>query len=511
MTQEFIQCTKQRSKPCPSVKYRFFLLGLLLIWCTVNGTSQEQEQLNVLFMISDDLTATAVSSYENPACATPNIDRLASEGTRFTRAYCQYPVCGPSRASLMFGYYPNATTTYGYESGRENVGPDHQSWAQLFKNNGYYTARVGKIFHMGSVDIMKGRNGKDDPASWTERYNSPAPEVHAEGEGELVQRNPYGLRPVLQDTSRNGGNLMNIVRTVEDEVHTDAETADKVSALLREHKDEPFFIAAGFFRPHVPFVAPKSFFEPYPHEQMVLPPQVVNDWDDIPEQGINYVNSVNGQMSKEQEKKAVAAYYASTSFLDAQVGKVLQTLREEGLEDNTIVIFTSDHGFHLGEHRFWMKVSLLEESVRVPMIIKVPGKEPAVCHSFAELIDLYPTVSELAGLNPPEDIQGKSLAGMIDNPEKEVRDFAFSVSKRFGRIGYLIRTDRWAYIQYGDQAEGGMELYNMIYDPGQFNNLANHPRYQKVVAEMKVRLRNKLAEVRDNDLGITYDQGKAKP
>lgn len=466
--------------------------------------AQDKERLNVLFIISDDLTATAVSAYENGACYTPNIDRLASEGTLFTKAYCQYPVCGPSRASMMFGYYPNATTTYGYVSGRENVGPNRQSWAQLFKDNGYYTARVGKIFHMGSVDIMKGRNGKDDPAFWTERFNSPAPEIHSRGELELVQNNPYGLRPVLKDTSWNGGNLINIVKTAENEVQTDAETADKVSELLRKHKNEPFFIAAGFFRPHVPFVAPKSYHDRYPYEQIVMPPMVANDWDDIPEQGINYVNSVNGEMSAEQEKKAVAAYYASTSFLDAQVGKVLETLKEEGLEESTIVIFTSDHGYFLGEHRFWMKVGLMEESVRVPLIIKVPGKDPAVSHSFAELIDLYPTISELAGLRPPDNVQGKSLAPVFENPKHEVRDFVFSVSQRNGRMGFLIRSSDWAYIQYGEEAEGGMELYDMNYDRGQYNNVALHPHYTGVVSEMQNRLKVKLIEVRDNDLEIDY-------
>jgi len=471
---------------------------------TLQIQAQDKKELNVLFMISDDLTATALSSYENGASHTPNIDQLASEGTRFTKAYCQYPVCGPSRASMMFGYYPNATTTYGYISGRENVGPNRQSWAQLFKDNGYYTARVGKIFHMGSVDIMKGRNGEDDPASWTERFNSPAPEVHAKGDRELVQNNPYGLLTVSKDPNWNGGNQINIVKTVENEIHTDAETANKVSELLRQHKNEPFFIAAGFFRPHVPFVAPKSSFDGYPHEQVVMPPKVANDWHDIPEQGINYVNSVNGEMSVEQEKKAVAAYYASTSFLDDQVGKVLQTLKEEGLEKNTIVIFTSDHGFFLGEHRFWMKVGLMEESARVPLIIKIPGQAPAVCHSFAELIDLYPTISELAGLQPPNALQGKSLALLIENPKHEVRDFAFSVSQRNGRMGFLIRSSDWAYIQYGEKAEGGMELYDMKYDAGQYNNLALHPNYTDVVSEMQDLLKEKLVEVRTNDLGIDY-------
>lgn len=490
----------------PARKYLIKIVLLTLVVSTIQLSDMysQSEKMNVLFIISDDLTTTALSCYENQQCYTPNIDRLASEGTRFTRAYCQYPVCGPSRASLMFGYYPNATQTYGYVSGRENVGPNRPSWAQHFKNNGYYTARVGKIFHMGSVDIMKGRNGQDDEASWTERFNSPAPEVHSRGEGELVQKNPYGIRPVLQDTNLNGGNLMNIVKTVEDETQTDAVTADKVSELIRKHKNEPFFIATGFFRPHVPFVAPKSYFEPYPHQQMVLPPQVENDWDDIPAQGINYVNSVNGQMSEEQEKKAVAAYYATTDFLDAQVGKVLNTLREEGLEDKTIVIFTSDHGYLLGEHRFWMKVSLMEESARVPLIIKVPGKDPAVCHSFAELVDLYPTIAELAGLESPDHLQGESLAPVFDNPEESVRDIAFSVSQRNGVMGFLIRTAKWAYIQYGEKAEKGMELYDMEHDPGQYNNLATHPRFKDIVSEMQERLTHKLRKVRDNDLGIDY-------
>lgn len=483
---------------------RFFFSVVLITICTATVFSQERSRPNVLFIISDDLTTTALSSYENTACHTPNIDQLASEGTIFTRAYCQYPVCGPSRASLMFGYYPNATKTYGYVSGRENVGPSNQSWAQFFKNQGYYTARVGKIFHMGSVDIMKGRDGQDDSASWTERFNSPAPELFVRGESELVQKNPFGLRGILRGENLNGGNLMNIVKADEGEIHTDAKTADKVSELLQEHKSKPFFIAAGFFRPHVPFIAPRSFYYPYPHEEVVLPPIIQNDWDDIPQQGINYVTSVNGQMTVEQEKKAVAAYYASTSFLDAQVGKVLQTLKEQGLEDNTIVIFTSDHGYLLGEHRFWMKVSLMEESARVPLIIKVPGKDPAVCHSFAELIDLFPTVTSLAGFTPPGTIQGKNLSPLFDDPQLEIKEFAFSVSMRNGNMGHLIRTDNWAYIQYGEEEDSKNELYDMNYDPRQYNNLVSYPKHKKVVQEMKNKLRLKLEEIRNNNLGISY-------
>lgn len=470
-----------------------FLAITLLVGC-----QQQPKPLNVLFIIADDLTATAVSAYENKACQTPNIDRLAGEGVRFTRTYCQYPVCGPSRASFMSGYYPSATTTYGYVSGRKNIGPDRKTWSQLFKENGYYTARVSKIFHMGvPIDIEKGNDGKDDPASWTERFNSQGPEWRAPGEGELVQGNPDGTLPI------KGGNVMTIVKADGDDlVHSDGKTAEKASALIRQHKDEPFFLAVGFVRPHVPFVAPRDYFAPYPFEAVSLPPKVEGDWDDIPERGINYVTSVNGQMSETQEQKAIAAYYASVAYLDAQVGKVLQTLKEEGLDDNTIVVFTSDHGFHLGEHRFWMKVSLHEESVRVPMIIKVPGKKAAVCHSFTELLDLYPTIAELAGLDYSENLQGKSLVEVLDDPSKAVRDMAFSVSQ--GGRTFLLRTEKWAYIQYDEDAGAGIELFDMETDPKQYNNLALDPTYESIVAEFQQKLKEKLQSIRTNDLDISY-------
>ena len=408
---------------------------LCFLFFVLSSCTQETKKPNILFIIADDLTTTAVSSYGNTECNTPNIDKLASEGVLFTRTYSQYPVCGPSRASLMSGYYPSATTTYGYVSGRENIGPKRKMWSQLFKDHGYYTARVSKIFHMGvPIDIENGSDGQDDEQSWTERFNSQGPEWKAPGKGELVQGNPDGTLPI------RGGNVMTIVKGDGDDlVHSDGKTAEKASELIRKHKNEPFFLAVGFVRPHVPFVAPRNYFEPYPHNKIMLPKKIENDWDDIPERGINYVTSVNGKMSTEQEKKAIAAYYASVSYMDAQVGKVLNTLKEEGLEGNTIVIFTSDHGFHLGEHQFWMKVSLHEESVKVPMIIKVPGKKPAVCHSFTELLDLYPTITELAGLEIPRHIQGKSLVKTLHDPKLKVRDMAFSVSQ--GGKSFLLRDE----------------------------------------------------------------------
>ncbi|WP_225444207.1 sulfatase [Echinicola arenosa] len=476
------------------------ILTVLFCFFFFVASAQKKEKLNVLFLIADDLTATAVSAYGNPIEITPNIDQLAKEGTLYSSAYCQFPICGPSRASFMSGYYPHATETFGYTSGRENLGPDKVTWSQLFKQNDYYTARVSKIYHMGvPIDIELGSDGADDEASWEERFNSKGPEWTAEGEAELVQGNPYGTLP------RKGGNVMTIVKAEGDDlVHSDGRTAEKASELIRAHKDEPFFLAVGFVRPHVPFVAPKNYFRPFPYQEMVLPPKVIGDWDDIPANGINYVTSVNAQMSEDQQKKAIGAYYASVSYMDAQVGKVLNTLKEEGLEDNTIVIFTSDHGFHLGEHDFWMKVSLHEESAKVPLIIKVPGKEPAVCHSFAELIDLYPTIAELAGLKLPNAIQGKSLVKTLDDPSYKVRDMAFSVSRWRGKPLFLLRSEKWAFIQYEEDGNGGMELFDMERDPMQFNNLALNPQYREVVSDFKTRLKEKLAEVRDNDLGKTY-------
>jgi len=473
-------------------------LFLAIMFTFSSCKEEETKPFNVLFIIADDLTTTAISSYENGVCQSPNIDALAAESVVYSKAYSQYPVCGPSRASIMSGYYPNATTTFGYVSGRENIGPDRATLPQLFKNNGYYTARVSKIYHMGvPIDIETGSNGQDDAASWTQRFNSKGPEWKAKGFAELVQGNPDG------SIERKGGNVMTIVQADGGDLeHSDGRTAQKASELIRKHKNEPFFLAVGFVRPHVPFVAPKSYFDPYPYAKMILPKKKSDDWDDIPKRGINYVTSVNGKMSLVQQQKAIAAYYASVSYMDAQVGKVLQTLEEEGLEENTIVVFTSDHGFHLGEHDFWMKVSLHEESVKVPMMIKVPGKAAVVCDSFVELLDLYPTIAALADLETTPHIQGKSLVKTLDNSKESVRDMAFSVSQ--GGRSFLLRTDEWAFIQYNEDASAGVELYDMINDPKQYQNLALLPEFEAVVKDFQIKLKGKLKEVRENDLQIDY-------
>ena len=467
--------------------YRSLAILFLLFPALLSG----REKQNVLFIISDDLTSTALGCYGNTLCKTPHIDRLAAQGTLFTRAYCQATFCGPSRASLMFGYYPYASKASGYTSGRKEVGEDKDSWAQHFKKNGYHSARISKVFHMGvPPDITKGSDGADDPESWNEAYNSKGPETKVPGLAKQLSNNPGGLKE-----GTGSSQSFNVVEAEGDDlVHSDGKTAQKAVELLHKYKDmeKPFFLAVGFLRPHVPLVAPKKYFAPYPLGKIVLPPKIPGDQDDIPQNPANKRTTANYKMDLNQQKGTLRAYYASVSFVDALVGKILTALVATGQRDNTIVIFTSDHGYHLGEHDMWQKVSIHEESARVPLIICVPGKKPAVCHSLTELIDLYPTVSKLCDLKIPGNIQGKDISGMLDDPAVKVRDAALSSGK-----GRLLRTENWAFLDYGKSGE----LYDMEKDPKQYVNLIDNPAYSETLAAMKAKLKAKLTEISKNDLG----------
>lgn len=468
----------------------------------IASTSLRAAEYNVLFLISDDLTANALSCYGNEICETPHIDRLAARGTRFTRAYCQATYCGPSRASFLTGYYPHATGVLGYTNPRPNIG-DRATWPQHFMQHGYYSARVGKIYHMGVPGGIEyggdGRdhdhyNGADDELSWTERYNSPGPEWKAAGDGETLEGNPDGKKPVV------GGNTFVVVEADGgDLVHADGKAAQKAAALIEKQAGERFWLGVGFVRPHVPFVAPRKYYEPFlPYEKLELPPKIPGDWDDIPKPGINYKTSENMKMDIRRQKKALGGYYASVAYMDAQVGVVLDALENAGIADETIVIFTSDHGYHLGEHDFWAKVSLRDPSSGVPLIVCVPGQEPAVCDSLVELIDLFPTTAKLCGLPVPERLQGLDISPLLEDPKKEVREAAFSVAPM--RNGFLLRTREHAFIQYGEDAAGGTELFDIREDPNGYENLADDAEQAPLVSEFRQRLTEKLAELRENDL-----------
>jgi iduronate 2-sulfatase len=471
------------------------ILGLIVACTCANagGPKPGSRKLNVLFLISDDLTASALGCYGNRQCKTPHIDRLAGRGVRFNRAYCQFPVCGPSRAALMSGMYAQVIGVTGNGAATRftrNLG-DRPALPQLFRSHGWYTARVSKIYHMRVPgDITAGVDGPDHAPSWTERFNCQGPEWMTKGEHSLpttqkVRKIPdkhYGL---------GFGTAFYIVKGASDGAEQpDVQAADKAIELLARHKEEPFFLAVGLVRPHVPLVAPAGFFKPYPLGSIDLAKGVKDDQADIPRPGISLNSKRIGLEGKDDKKREVlAAYYAAVAYMDAQVGRILAALEKEGLRDNTVVVFCSDHGYHLGEHDLWQKMSLHEESARIPLIVSAPGYKPGVSDSLAEQIDLYPTLADLAGLKVPAHCQGKSLKPVLADPGKGVREAAYCLKGR----AHLLRTDRWAFISYGNPGrDGPAELYDMKKDPRQFTNLAGDAGHAAVVKEMRARLAAQL-------------------
>jgi choline-sulfatase len=445
---------------------------------------------NVLLIMSDDLAA-CLSCYGNATCRTPNLDRLASEGVLFERAYCQYPVCGPSRASFMSGLYPNTTKLTGNQKqlGSFKVSnkalANHPSIGEFLRNNGYFSARVGKIYHMGIPGgIEIGEPGGDEPASWDYAYNVLAPETFSPGQHELLS----------PKRTHMGSNFSRII-VPDEQIATqhDMLAAQQAIAILENRKksapEKGFFLAVGFVRPHVPLVAPQRLFDRYAPAQMKLPPVPVGDLDDVPVPARAMDNMPRYGMNDEQQRQAMAGYYASVNFMDEQVGKLLAALERLDLRKNTIVVFTSDHGYNLGEHQCWQKLSLWEESTRVPFIISAPGfaasagkKAPRII----EMLDLYPTLADLLGLKEkaPAILAGTSLRPLLENPER--RDWAKTHAYTITHLqGESVRTERWRYNRWGSEGE---ELYDHETDPQEYTNLAQKPEHAKTLEEMRALL-----------------------
>jgi iduronate 2-sulfatase len=470
------------------------LVVVIALFVTGDLQAAESSKPNVVFIISDDLGAQALGCYGNSQCQTPNIDALAARGVQFTRKYTQYPVCGPSRAALMSGMYAQVigVTSNGAASNfTKNLGK-RPSMSQHFIDHGYYTARISKIYHMRVPgDITAGVNGPDHAASWTERFNCQAPEQWSTGSHEHLTNER--LRPDPQRTIhyRLGyGGAFYVVRSDTDGAEqADHKAAAKAVELLEQRaKDrKPFFLAVGLVRPHVPFVAPASYFESYPPKKMQLPTGVQLDWDDIPKAGISKNSNGSGLNTKSKKQKVLEAYYASVTYMDAQVGKIVCAIDRLGLRGNTIIVFTADHGYHLGEHDLWQKMSLHEESTRIPLIVHVPGKKPRKSQSLSQQIDIYPTLAQLCELPAPSHVQGRSLAKIIDDPTHNVHDTVYCLR---GRNDHLLRTDRWALIRYG---RGGAELYDMRADPRQFTNLAADAKHKETLTELAAKLNAKLS------------------
>ena len=457
------------------------LLGFLFFAASSHSISAADpavsRRLNVLFIASDDLN-NALGCYGHPLVKSPNIDRLARRGVRFDRAYNQFPLCSPSRVSLLTGLRPDTTRIYNLQTDFRKIAISNAvTLPQLFRQNDYFVARVGKIFHYG-VPGQIGTSGLDDPKSWDKVVNPRGRDK--DEENKLINHTPKrGL----------GSSLSFLAAEGTDEEQTDGKAAFEAVRLLEENKDKPFFLAVGFYRPHCPYVAPRKYFNLYPLEKIALPKDPPDDFDDIPDAAL-WTKPPNWDLSDGQLREALQAYYASISFMDAQVGKLLDALDRLKLADNTVVVFWSDHGYLTGEHGQWMKMSLFEESARVPLLIAAPGGKGngKSCDRTVELLDLYPTLAELCQLTPPKNLHGKSLVSLLNNPKARWNKPAYTQVTRGGErnqfMGYSVRTERWRYTEW-DGGRKGAELYDHDNDPREHDNLASDPKYLKVLTEMK--------------------------
>ncbi len=450
----------------------------------------DARKTNVLLIVSDDLAAR-LACYGDPTVKSPNIDRLAARGVRFDNAYCQFPLCNPSRTSFLTGLRPNTTRVYDNATQfRQNL-PNAQSIGQTFLKAGYHVARVGKLYHYG-VPAQIGTDGLDDPPSWQEHFNPKGRDV--EEDEPLIVREVFDKasgKTVLADKNQlnqMGATLSWLASEGTDEEMTDGKIANRAINLLEENKDKPFFIAAGFFRPHTPYVSPKTpYWGFYAVDSIPLWKEPAG-WEGTVPQIALTLRPEEQHMTDDQRRMAIQAYFASISFMDAQVGRILDAVDRLGLADHTVIVFQSDHGYQLGEHRQWQKMSLFETTAKVPLIIAAPGgAKGVVSKRTVELVDLHATLADLAGVEAPKT-DGTSLKPLVLDPNAPWDKPAITQVTRGGAgkgsMGYSVRTERWRYTEWGGGTKG-TELYDHDADPGELVNLANDPQHAEDVAAMK--------------------------
>ena len=476
-------------------------LCVLCVLCLI--TSNAFAKPNVLFIVADDLNC-ALGPYGDPVAVTPNLDRLAARGLVFENAYCQQAVCNPSRSSFLTGLRPDTVGVDDLRKGFRDTAPNGKSLVTLpefFKNQGYFCQNIGKLFHnMGetqdrrswSMDevLFKGTHAMD-----TVFANTPTPEG---------EERPAYKAPVIEALE------------VPDTAYRDGQIANLAAAMLRDHASEkseqPFFLAVGFWRPHLPFVAPKKYWDLYQAEEVTLPtPAAVPA--NAPAIAIHESREIRGYGGTPKDREFTSdevrhfrhGYYAAISFLDAQIGEVLDALEDSGQADETIVVFTSDHGFHIGEHTLWGKTSNFELDARVPLIVADPSQPQSIgkrTSALAELVDLYPTFVDLAGLPAealPENLEGVSLAPVVEDPTVEVKDAAFTQHqqpfygsrKDWQAWGYSVRTDAWRYTEWraieGDEVMA-RELYDHRNDPLETGNVAAEAAHADTLKKLEARL-----------------------
>jgi uncharacterized sulfatase len=475
---------------------RIFSLATFLIFALTSYSSAVDKKLNVLFIVSDDLNCS-LGCYGDKITQSPNIDRLAARGMRFDRAYCNYPVCNASRVSFLSGRRPDTTKVFGNGTNpRIALGNDFKFMPEYFHDHGYFTASIGKISHPTFARSLKW-DVQSDAQRGQEEGDEERPAAKAKGKADTkakldadakLKRRAAKAAKAEAEAGAGGDVPFGWQATGnEDAAEPDGITAHRVVELLEQHKDGPFFIAAGFHKPHVPHTAPKKYFDLYPADKMPLPQEPEGHEKYIPK--IANPAKYYPDLKPEQERAIIQHYHAATTFMDAQVGLLLDALDRLKLWDNTVIVFLGDHGWHLGEHGgYWAKVSLMEESARAPLIIYAPEKKSnTVSPRLAEFVDVYPTLTELCGLPLPAGVEGTSLAPLLSDPSRDWKKAAFSVVTRPGGLGRAVRTETHTFILWPDGSE---QLYDHTRDPKEYDNLALDTRVKDIANELRQMLKS---------------------
>lgn len=471
------------------------LFSALLVLSAETFTFAAKPRPNVLCIVCDDLN-THVSTSGYPHINTPAFDELAAEGMTFGRAYCQYPVCGPSRASFLHGFYPQSTGVLDNYTDIRQTRPGTVSMPQRFKEAGYWTGSVGKVFH----------NTKLEPGelAWNEfvRFENeempmvtPIREAFEAKHGSIDTGKARKLWKEFYPTiaRQTRGQKPGYGRSgLRDEQHKDGKNARQIITWLEEQScgEKPFFMACGIHKPHGPFLAPDAYFDMYPRASLRFAPASVDFWQQNPLKAMTKRYEGFGfefEVEKEQlRREYIQAYHACISFIDAQIALIFDALRRTGHWGDTIIVVTSDHGYMLGEHFMWGKVMLFENCNRVPLVIRSPGitQPGSSSEGLVELLDLYPTLAELCGVTPPDDLQGRSLVPMLRDPNARGKEFVYTVVTRGEPLGKAIRTDRWRYAVWPD----GEELYDLHNDLDEQRNLAASAEHAATLADMRERL-----------------------
>ena len=450
---------------------------------------------NVLFIAVDDLRPE-LGCYGRKHVKSPNIDRLAQSGVLFSRAYCQQAVCGASRTSLLTGMRPDSTRVWGNSVHFRKTVPDVVALPEHFKNHGYHVVGMGKIYH-GSLN---------DPQSWSVPWHAfPGmvwlrPENQAQISRSRAEAQKRGLKGEAVGRAARGPATE--AADVADDAYPEGQVADMAIDTLRKIKDRQFFLAVGFFRPHLPFNCPQRYWDLYDHAEIGLPengsppqgaPQyALTTWGEMRSY---YGIPPQGPVTDEQARRLIHGYYACVSYTDAQIGRVVDELDRLGLRDKTIFILWGDHGWKLGEYGAWCKHTNFELDTRVPMILSAPGARRGgrSCDALVEFVDIYPTLCELAGLPLPGHLEGTSFAPLVENPRRPWKSAAFSQYPRSGVMGYSMRTDRyrltlWVQRENPDEV-AAVELYDHDRDPGENVNVADDPANAALVEQLTTQLR----------------------